>query len=98
MERHEGKTKGAHLLLGTRMGNSALRPAILRRVDSKGRDYTVLVPYDSPVEVVASSGFYELADDNGKAFGKGGKRYALFVRRTEKDKKVTLRVINGSGN
>lgn len=95
LEKHEGKTKDAYLAVGVQMGNGPLIPARLARKDRERRDYTVVVPFDSEVNVIAGSRFYTLEDDKGAAIAKGGRRFRVTVKRTDIDKSVAIRVTGG---
>jgi len=72
LARHEGKTAGAHLLLGVGADNFVFRPASLASQDSGGRDYRVLVPFDAPVKLVVSSSFFQLRDAVGLPLARTG--------------------------
>jgi len=76
---HEGKTPGAHLLIG--IGNDAgmFLPAVTTSRDAGGRNQQIVIPYDSPVKVVVNSGFFRLADQNGNAIAKTGTGIPVLV-------------------
>jgi hypothetical protein len=49
---HEGKSAGAHLLVGGNNDSFGFRPAEVKSQDANGRDYQVLIPYSAPVRLV----------------------------------------------
>jgi len=63
---HEGKTPGAHLLIGVH-GGYHFEPADTDSADSSGRNLSVLVPFDVPVGVTVQSGFFKVQDAGGNA-------------------------------
>ena len=63
---HEGKTVGAHLLLGVGGAASLFHPARVAATDSKGRDYQILIPFDTPVKLVINSARFQLSDAVGQ--------------------------------
>lgn len=67
LPRHEGKTEGAHLLLGVSNDAFAFRPARLISADARGRNHQVVVPFGSPVKLVVFSSFFRLTDASGFA-------------------------------
>lgn len=69
----EGKTPGAHLVLGARAPSGALLPPLLAASSASGRTYNLTIPFDSPTDVVIAPGAFALEDDSGKPVPKGGK-------------------------
>ena len=67
---HEGKTPGAHLLVGVH-GGYRFEAADIDSTDSSGRNLSVLVPFDAPVAVSFQGGFFKLQDSAGNAVNKG---------------------------
>lgn len=64
---HEGKTAGAHLLLGVRSDALVFRTANIESRDSNGRNYYVLIPFNTNVKLVVASSFFQLSDGIGKS-------------------------------
>ena len=79
LSQHEGKTVGAHLLLG--VGTDALffRTARVVSQDASGRDYQLLIPFDRLVNISATSAFFQLMDATGKALTKSGNMFPVLV-------------------
>jgi hypothetical protein len=66
---HDGKTPGAHLLVGVQ-GGYHFETADIDSTDSAGRNISVLVPFDVAVPVTVQSAFFKLQDSAGNAIGK----------------------------
>lgn len=62
---HEGKTPGAHLLLAVSNDALVFHPALITSRDARGRDQQIVIPFDTPVKLVAFSSFFRLADSVG---------------------------------
>lgn len=71
LEAHEGKTTGAHLLLGVWWGNGLYAPLHVKSKDSRGRNYEILIPVNVPLQLSIQSSFFSVGDANGKALAKG---------------------------
>ena len=54
---NEGKTPGAHLLLGMDNDAFAFRPATVVSQDANGRNHQIVIPFNSPVKLVVYSSF-----------------------------------------
>jgi hypothetical protein len=67
---NEGKTPGAHLLLG--VSNDALffRNANIVSQDASGRNYQLLIPFGRTINVSVASTLFQLADATGKVLPK----------------------------
>jgi len=65
LAQHEGKTAGAHLLLGVGSDNFVFHPASIAAQDSMGRNYRILIPFGVPVKLVVNSSFFQLTDAVG---------------------------------
>ncbi len=72
LAQNEGKTRGAHLLLGVRSDALIFHPASIVAEDSGGRTYEVTIPFDAKVNVVVASSFFRLTDAAGAALAAGG--------------------------
>jgi hypothetical protein len=69
---NEGKTPGAHLLLGVRSDAGIFHTASVIAQDPGGRDYSVTIPFDAKVNLVVASSFFRLADATGAPFAASG--------------------------
>ncbi len=67
LAQREGKTPGAHLLLGVATDASSFRLAPIVSQDASGRYYQVVIPFGATARIVASSSFFRLSDGNGAA-------------------------------
>ena len=92
LSQHEGKTPGAHLLLG--VGTDALffqAAAVVSR-DASGRDYQLLIPFDRLVNISATSAFFQLMDATGKALAKSGNMLPVLVPSGQQPPVLLLRM------
>ena len=76
---HEGKTPGAHLLLGVGTDSHFFQVATLASQDGAGRNYRMLVPFDRAVNVSVTGGFFQLSDAGGKVLPKFGNMIPVLV-------------------
>ncbi len=67
---NEGKTAGAHLLIGVN-GGYHFETAVIDSTDSAGRNVSILVPFDTSFSVSVQSRFFKLQDATGNAINKG---------------------------
>ena len=65
LDRHEGKTPGAVLLLGLSRQASPFRSATTLSRDANGRNYQVVVPFATPLKLLLSSSFFKVSDGTG---------------------------------
>ncbi len=65
LAQNEGKTPGAHLLLGVRSDALIFHPASVVAQDSAGRTYQVTIPFDAKINLVVASSFFRLTDGTG---------------------------------
>ncbi len=65
LSQDQGRTPGAHLLLGVGGTDGLFRPAVFVSEDGGGRNYQTLVPFDLAIKMVASSSFFQMADGLG---------------------------------
>lgn len=72
LAQNEGKTPGAHLLLGVRSDALIFHPASIIAQDTGGRNYQVTIPFDANVNIVVASSFFRLTDATGAAFAASG--------------------------
>ncbi len=67
---NEGKTPGAHLLIGTGTDAIFFRTAALTSQDAGSRNYQLLIPIDRTLNLSVTSTFFQLADAAGKGLPK----------------------------
>ena len=67
---YEGKTPGAHVLIG--VGNDALAfiPAQVTSSDANGRNHQIVIPFNYQAKLTVQSSFYQLADAAGLALAR----------------------------
>ena len=66
---NEGKTPGAHLLIGVN-GGYHFEEATIDSADAAGRNVSLLVPFGAPIAVTVQSNFFKLQDGAGSALNK----------------------------
>jgi len=67
LAQHEGKTRGAGLLLTVSSPAFFFRLVPLVAHDSSGRNYEIVVPYNTPLTLVVHPSFYHVNDASGAA-------------------------------
>jgi len=67
LSNHEGKTPGAHLLIGVASDAQVFHHATLVSTDSAGRNYEIVIPFGAPLKLVVNGGFFLLGDTLGQA-------------------------------
>jgi len=73
LPQYEGKAGGAHLLVGVRGPKLMIHLAPVRAEDSGGRNYEVVIPFDTGTNLIVTSPFFQLRDANGMALSATGK-------------------------
>jgi hypothetical protein len=73
----EGKSPGANLVMGIRALSGAFHSAVLASSDSSGRNYTVTVPFDTPINLSVLPGTFQLSDGGGLAVASAGGQYPI---------------------
>ncbi len=71
LSRYLGKTPGAHILVGIGRGTAPFMAATPSAADDTGRELTLLVPVDTPLQASVFSSFFSLADETGARAKKG---------------------------
>ncbi|MEO8128444.1 MAG: carboxypeptidase-like regulatory domain-containing protein [Bryobacteraceae bacterium] len=93
---HEGKTPGAHLLLAVSNDPLIFHPALLISRDATGSNHQIVVPFDTPVKLVAFSSFFRLTDGAGLELAKAeATKIAITVPSTKKPDTIRL-VVTGT--
>ncbi len=67
LAQQEGKTPGAHLLLGVATDAFSFRLAPIVSQDTGGRYHQMVIPLGTAARIVASSSFFRLSDGSGAA-------------------------------
>lgn len=89
---NEGITPGAHLLLGVGTDAIYFRNASLVSQNASGRNYQVLIPFDRTISVSVASGFFKLADANGRALTTSGNLFPVLVPSGQQSPKLVFTV------
>lgn len=76
---HEGKTPGAHLLMGVGTDSHFFQAAAVASQDGAGRNYQLLIPFDRPINISVGSGFFQLSDATGRVLPKFGNLIPVLV-------------------
>ena len=93
---HEGKTPGAHLLIGVAGDSLNFSPADVVSQDAAGRNYRVLIPFDRTVNISVASAHFQLNDQTGRALPKFGNVIPVRVTSGQQPPTVMLG-IGGAG-
>lgn len=88
---NEGKTVGAHLLVGVRTSANTFRPAIFTARDVTGRAVKVVIPFDKTVTLEIASSFFKLAV-NDSVLSKPGTTVPLNVPSGQKPPTINVSV------
>jgi hypothetical protein len=93
---NEGRTPGAHLLVG--VGNDAFvfRPAPVLPPGTSGATRQIVIPFNSPVKLVVYSSFFHLSDANGVPLPRTGAAIPVLVPLGTQPAIIKLTVTGGS--
>ena len=97
LRQHEGKSPGAHLLIGYASGGFAFRPAIPISEDQAGRNHQILIPFDRSVNLLVSSSFFRLNNGAGVALPMKGPSMPVTVQTGQQPPSIRLTVVSGGG-
>lgn len=61
----EGRTPGAHLLVGVANDKFVFRPAAILPPSNNGANRQIVIPFNSPITLVVFSSLFQLSDTNG---------------------------------
>jgi len=92
---HEGRTPGAHLLLGLGSDAGTFRIASLASEDGTGRNHQIVVPFNSPVKLVVFSSFFRLADAAGLPLPRTAVTIPITVPAGQQPAAIRIRVTGG---
>ena len=95
LNQHEGKTRGAHLLLGVGNDAFAFIPAAVVSKDANGRDLQIVVPFNSPAKLVVYSSFFKLSDTAGIPLPKTTVTIPVLVQRGQQPTPIRFNVMGG---
>jgi hypothetical protein len=95
LSQNEGSTAGAHLLLGVPNDGFTFHPAALISQDANGRNHQIVVPFNSPVNLVVYSTFFRLSDAAGIPLPRTAVRIPVLVAPGQSPATITLKVIGG---
>jgi hypothetical protein len=98
LSQHEGKTPGAHLLLGVGNDAFAFRPVSILAQDANGRDHQIIVPFNLPVKLVVHSSFFQLSDATGIPLSRTGAAIPVLVPSGTQPTIIKLKVTGGRGS
>lgn len=88
---HEGKSPGAHLLIGVTTDAHVFRGATVSE-DPAGRTYRILVPFDRSVNLSAGSAFFKISDGVGRALPKFGNLIPVLIPSGQPPPTIVLNV------
>ena len=95
LAQNEGKTAGAHLLIGFTNRFFAFRSAFVVSKDGTGRTHQIVVPFDTEVRLVVASSFFQLKDNLGTPIPKEGKEISILVPAGKIPPSINLTVASG---
>ena len=91
---HEGKTPGAHLLIGID-GGYHFETATIDSADAAGRNVSLLVPFDVHVGVAIQSRFFKMQDQAGNAI-KSATPLPVSVSSAAPSSRITIKVVGNN--
>jgi hypothetical protein len=89
---HEGKTPGAHLLIGVNTDSRFFREATITSKQAASRTYQVLIPFDRNVNLSVASALFQLKDETSRALPPFGNLIPVFVASGQAARTVVLNV------
>lgn len=89
---NEGKTPGAHLLIGVGGDSLAFHPAVIVSQDSGGRNYQVLIPFDRSLKLSVASALFQVTNQAGAALPQFGNLLPLSVASGQNPATIFLNV------
>ena len=91
----QGKTAGAHLLIGFTSRFFAFRAAFLVSKDGTGRTHQIVIPFDTEVKLTVASSFFQLKDNLGTPIPREGKEISILVPAGKIPPSINLTVASG---
>jgi hypothetical protein len=99
LPRHEGRTPGAHLLIGVTTQQRTLRVASTVSRDETGRTQQVVIPFDTPLRIMVASSLFRLVDGSGASLTGSGampRGIPLIVPAGQRSATIRLAVTGGN--
>jgi hypothetical protein len=97
LAQNEGKTPGAGLLLGVSSPGLFFHRVPLASQDSSGRNYQIVVPFNTQLTLVLHSSFYHVNDANGIALSQAAStKIPLFVATSQQVAPIKF-TVSGTG-
>lgn len=93
---NEGKTPGAHLLLGVSSEAHVFHQARVVSEDATGRNYQITVPFDVSVNLIINSAFFKLSDAAGQPLARTGSAMVPVTVRSGQQPAVVRLTVAGS--
>jgi hypothetical protein len=95
LEKHRDK-RGSEVIAGALAAQGLFSPAQIASQDAGGRDYDVLVPYDTEVDVVVSSSYFVIADEKGNTGDGRGRSERARVGKGQNAKTLRFSIVGVS--
>jgi hypothetical protein len=95
LNQNEGKIPGAHLLLGTTNSVSSYRQATVVSSDASGRNYQILIPFGSTINIVAFSTYFSLVNSLGASVPRPGSTTRVLVHQGQAPPSLYFQVTGG---
>jgi hypothetical protein len=92
---HEGKTRGAHLMLGVANDARVFRSAKHVSQDVSGQDMHVIIPFNRAIKLVVYSSFFRLNYAGEELSRSVGRHIPLFVAAGAKAPPIILKIDGG---
>lgn len=93
---NEGRTPGAHLLVGVANDAFVFRPAAILPPGTNGANRQIVIPFNSPRKLVVHSSFFQLSDANGIPLSRTGTTIPVLVPLGTPPAIINLIVTGGS--
>jgi hypothetical protein len=74
---NEGKSPGANLTMMVRSYSGAIHAAVVASSDATGRNYTLTIPFDTPLNLMILPGAFNLSDNHGLAVASTGGQFQI---------------------
>lgn len=92
LSEHEGKTPGAHLMLGVVNDASMFREAIQVSRDAGGRSYELVVPLGTPAKILCQSTFFQVLTQSGIPVPKTGLIFFVTIPPGQRPNPIVFRI------
>jgi hypothetical protein len=88
---------GANLLMTVRSYSGAVHAAVVASSNATGRNYTITIPFDTPVNLSVMPGSFQVSDSVGAAVSSAGGQYQITAPSSGPPSTTTF-TVNGIGN